>query len=273
MFDGLDANKLRVFILQCSLHFQDCANAFSTSRAKVAYTLSYLTGPALSWFEPRLFDPSPPAWVHHWDLFHIELESNFGPFDPVGEAEAKIKTLVMAEGSRYMTCFMEFNCLASRIQWGDHALFRQAYKGLARRIKNEMVHHDRPITLWDLCKLVQAIDHHYWEWKAEVAREANPASRVDPRNNLKTSKNPKAMPKGKAPENLKPGPNLTGTLGKDGKLTPQEHQSRMDNSLCLFCRKTGHIAKECPKSLAITARARAAVTELPESFVEEAKKD
>ena len=111
-----------MFILQCSLHFQDCANAFSSGRAKVAYTLSYLTGPALGWFEPRLFALSLPAWVHHWDLFHTKLESNFSPFDPVGEAEAEIETLVMAEGSHSVMYFMEFNCLVSCIQWGDHAL-------------------------------------------------------------------------------------------------------------------------------------------------------
>ena len=61
---------------------------------------------------------------------------------------------------------MEFNRLASHIQWDDHALLWQAYKGLAHHIKNEMVHHDQPITLLDLCKLVQAIDYHYWERKA-----------------------------------------------------------------------------------------------------------
>ena len=63
----------------------------------------------------------------------------------------------MAEGSRSTIYFVEFNCLASRIQWDDHALFRQAYKGLACRIKNEMVHHAWPVTLLDLRKLVQAI--------------------------------------------------------------------------------------------------------------------
>ena len=188
------------------------------------YALSCLTGPTLGWFEPGLFNPSLPAWVHHWDLFHTELESNFGPFDPVREAKAEIKTLVMAEGSHSAMYFMEFNHLASRIQWGDHALFQQAYKGLARRIKNEMVHHDWPVTLRDLHKLVQAINHCYREQKAEVAREANLASKVDPRNDPKTSKNPEAAPKGKALENPKPGPNLTGKLGKDRKLTPQEHQ-------------------------------------------------
>ena len=66
---------------------------------------------------------------------------------------------------------------------------------------------------------------------------------------------------------------MIGKLGKDGKLTPQERQRRMDNSLCLFCGKTGHIAKECPKLSAIAARAHAAVMQLQDSFVEEAKKD
>ena len=147
-----------MFILQCSLHFQDHINTFFSNRVKVAYALSYLMGPALGWFEPRLFDPSPPAWVHNWDLFHTKLESNFGPFDPVREAEAEIKTLVMAKGSCSVTYFMEFNHLASHIQWGNHALLQQAYKGLARCIKNEMVHHNPPITLLDPHKLIQTIN-------------------------------------------------------------------------------------------------------------------
>ena len=101
-FDGSDTNKLRVFILQCSPHFQDHTNAFSSGKAKVTYALSFLTSPALGWFEPMLFDLALPAWVNDWDLFHTELETNFGLFNPVGEAEAKIETLVMAEGCQDM---------------------------------------------------------------------------------------------------------------------------------------------------------------------------
>ena len=71
-FDGSDANKLQVFILQCSLHFQDRANTFSSSKAKVTYALSFLTGPALSWFESALFNLALPAWVNDWDLFCVK---------------------------------------------------------------------------------------------------------------------------------------------------------------------------------------------------------
>ena len=183
----------------------------------------------------------------------MELEANFGPFDPVGEAEAEIEMLVMAQGSRSMIYFMEFNRLASPIQWDNHALLWEAYKGLAHCIKNEMVHHDQPVMLLVLCKLVQAINYHYWERKAEITCKANLMSKVDPKGDPKITRNPEAAPKGKAPENLKSGPDLTGKLGKDRKLTPQEHQHHMDNSLCLFCRKTGHVAKECLKPTAVTA--------------------
>ena len=89
----------------------------------------------------------------------MELEANLGLFNPVGKAEAEIKTLVMAKGSCSTIYFVEFNHLASRIQWDNHALLQQAYKGLAHRIKNEMVHHDWPITLLDICKLIQAINY------------------------------------------------------------------------------------------------------------------
>ena len=140
-----------------------------------------------------------------------------------------------------------------------------------------MVHHDQPITLLDLHKLVQAINYHYWTQKAEIMREANPTSKVDPKGDPKAGRNPKTMPmpKGKAPENLKPSPesDMTRKLGKDGKLTLQEHRHLMDNSLCLFCGKARHITKEYPKSSAIAAQACTAVAELHESFMEEVKKD
>src|SRR6266481_2169763 len=61
-FNGADPNKLQTFILQCSLHFCDHANAFTSNRAKVICTLFFLMGPALGCFKPMLFnqDKDPP---------------------------------------------------------------------------------------------------------------------------------------------------------------------------------------------------------------------
>jgi hypothetical protein len=44
-------------------------------------------------------------------------------------------------------------------------------------------------------------------------------------------------------------------LGKDRKLTKEEHQCRFDNNLCMVCSKPGHMARECNKSSCAKARA------------------
>ena len=62
-----------------------------------------------------------------------------------------------------------------------------------------------------------------------------------------------------------PKDSLDNKLGKDGKLTPEERQRRMDNNLCLFCGNAGHRATDCQKrkrsEAAAKAKARAATAE------------
>src|SRR6266481_6161106 len=168
-FNGADPHQLHTFLLQCSLNFKERADAFSTDDAKVTYALSFLTGSAMDCFEPYLHDPhNPPLWLSSYDLFREELESNFGSFDPEGEAEAEIEVLRMPENDRATKYFVEFNRLSSRIKWGEAALCRQGYNGLARHIKNEMVHHPKLTSLAELRKFIQAINSRFWERKAEI---------------------------------------------------------------------------------------------------------
>ena len=79
-----------------------------------------------------------------------------------------------------------------------------------------------------------------------MTQETNPASKVNPQGDLKIGRNIEAMLKGKALEILKHSLDMTRKLGKDGKLTPQEHQHCMDNSLCLFCGKMETSPKNVP---------------------------
>src|SRR6266481_8876881 len=159
-------------------------------------------------FEPYLHDTdNPPPWVSSYDLFCEELESNFGSFDLEGEAEAELEVLRMPKNDRATKYFVEFNRLSSRIKWGEATLCWQAYNGLARHIKNEMVHHPKLTSLAELCKLVQAIDSRYWERKAEITcdsattstrQEAKPKSKTD-----KKAPSAQAKPLGKITEKLK----------------------------------------------------------------------
>ena len=140
-----------------------------------------------------------------------------------------------------------------------------------------MVHHDKPTTLPGLWKTVQAIDAWYWEHHAEVSRKMNTAttsmhkseksdsSKMDAKSKDSSHSRQRNLPgssqsKGSTSELRKFIPDLTSKLGKDGKLTPQEHQHCMDKNLCLFCGAPGHVVKECPKSMWVASKARAIKT-------------
>ena len=92
-FDGSNPKKLRTFLLHCKLNFRDCPDLFPDGNTKVNYVFSYLKGSALECFKPGLLDPTMPVWASDFDLFITELEANFGTYDPIGKAEAKLEGL------------------------------------------------------------------------------------------------------------------------------------------------------------------------------------
>src|SRR5882724_9433353 len=162
-FDGSNSHKLCTFILQCKLNFQDHPDLFIDDTAKVNYTLSFLKGSTLDCFEPTLLDLNEPDWLSDLPLFIEELKTNFGTYNPVSKAEAELEGLRMHESHQATKYFIKFQQLAACVQWGEAALRRQAYNGLAKHIKDDMVHHEKPNTLSSLWKLIQAIDARYWE--------------------------------------------------------------------------------------------------------------
>jgi len=275
-FDGSDPRKLRTFLLQCKLNFRDRKDHFQDDLVKVSYVLSFLKGMALECFEPGLLEDIEPAWLSNFALFVQELESNFGTYNPVGEAESELEALHMQESHQATKYFIKFTQLTARVHWGEAALLRQAYNGLVKRIKNNMVHHDKLTTLAGIIKLVQAIDLRYWECKAEVSQETTTSGSSGHKNENKSSDNTKSdkgksssqskqkssnqssgssQSKGSSLEPKKTNPDLSSKLEKDSKLTQQERQRCLDKNLCLFCRAPGHMAKDCPKCALAKARA------------------
>src|SRR6266481_6376701 len=171
LFDGSHTWKLHTFILQCKLNFCDHSDLFQDDMMKVNYMLSYLKGMALDCFKPTLLETPEPAWLSDFSLFLEELEASFGSYDPISEAEAELEGLCMQENHQVMKYFIKFMQLATRVQWGEAVLLCQAYNGLVKCIKNDIVHHDKPTTLPSLWKVAQAIDVCYWECCTEVLCE------------------------------------------------------------------------------------------------------
>ena len=208
----------------------------------------------------------------------------------------------MQENHQATKYFIKFTQLSSCVYWGEAALLRQAYNGLAKRIKNEMVYHDKPTTLSGLRKLMQAIDARYWECKVEIARETPAATsssnKSDKNNNKSSSDKGKGSSQSKQKNNNNSSsssnqnkgnssepkkmstPDYASKLRKDGKLTPQERERRIDKNLCLCCGASSHRASDCPKGQAAakacaskTTPATQESTSTPKHCCSEAKKD
>ena len=161
-FNGTDSKKLCTFLVQC-VNFQDQPKAFQTDHAKVTYAQSYLKGMALEWFKPDLLgftDPDArPYWMSYWQEFVIELQTIFGPHDPVADAERQRDHLRMKDTHRINCYVVDFNRIASQIRgYSDGALQHHFYTGLPDRIKDEISRVGKPRTLNGLHALTQEID-------------------------------------------------------------------------------------------------------------------
>ena len=232
---------------------------------------------ALEWFEPDLLGniapDQRPLWMDNWREFRTELSGQFGPHDPVGDAEHQLDNLRMKETHRIVRYFVKFNRLGSQLRgYGEAALRHKFYTGLPDRIKDEICRTGKPRNLEDLQALAQDIDARYWECKDEIARQTK-SNPVTSSNTTGNTSNRKATSSGNLSQpsassssssGSKPAgktPDISNKLGRDGKLMSEECQRRFDKGLCMFCGVSGHLAKECPKLGSRAAKGRAVVAE------------
>ncbi|KAG6327749.1 hypothetical protein ID866_11340 [Astraeus odoratus] len=284
-FDSMDPKKLHEFLIQCELNFHDRLQAFHLDAQKVSFALSFLKGITLAWFKPDLLDDTPgtdPTWADDYSEFVIELTTNFSPHDPVGDAKHQLDNLLMKDSSCINKYIVEFNHLATQVHgYGEGALCHIFYNGLPDHIKDKIAHIGKPPCLTDLHTMAQGIDAHYWECKSEIAHQTKtnpqpsssskqsssgrPSSRQS--GNSSSTSSSSSAGKGKNPQHPSSStpkssnsskPDLSGIIGKDGKLTAMECLCCMKNLLCLFCGLPGHLAKDCPRSTSHAAKAHAA---------------
>jgi hypothetical protein len=259
-FSGEDPTQLREFIAQCAYHFSERPEAYASDTAKILYMLSYLQGDAQSWFQPdEIDDGTIPYWDGDYVAFISELRGNFGPTDPVGDAENRINHVRMKTNERIAKYMVRFNRLASQLTWGDSALRHQFYRGLPDRIKDEMAKVDYENTLMGVRNSAQKIDQRYWTRELEKRRDSeaehskpntkSKARSMEPRTtpSSSTSKPKSSLYQTSDDSSSKPKPAYANKLGSDGKITQTEKDRRRKEGLCMYCGRKGHIAADCKK--------------------------
>jgi hypothetical protein len=202
---------------------------------------------ALDYFEPFLVNnpANEPEWFTNFEYFTEELYIYFGPYNQQAEADIELEQLVMKGNHKATKFFINFYRISAMPNHNNTSIYRKAYTAMLNRVKDELVHFDKPRTLDELHDLIQKINQCYWERRGEIARETHMAPvteaksdksvRAAPNNDRRqghsgnSNSNTNAQPSGKGKEKEKPKgnpsqgqpkkPNLTDKLGKDSKLT------------------------------------------------------
>ena len=114
VFNRSNTHKLQPFLVQCTLNFHNCPDAFISNSDKTTFTLSYLKGTMLDWFELLLTSGKSLPWLNNYSDFVRELKGEFRPHDPKGNLE----NLKMCDNQHIMKYPINFNHLATCVQWG-----------------------------------------------------------------------------------------------------------------------------------------------------------
>ena len=95
-----------------------------------------------------------PFWMENYKEFILELQMNFGLYNPVRDVEHQLDHLTMKDGQRITKYVVEFNRIATQVWgYGEGALRHHFYNGLPDRIKDEVSCVGKPPTLSKLHSL------------------------------------------------------------------------------------------------------------------------
>jgi len=87
--------------------------------------------------------PEPSIW-NDWGEFVDQLNTYFGQPDLAQASERALHTLKMYDHQHVNKYMIEFSEHATHIGWNDVALYGEFYRGLAERIKDQLLSLDLP---------------------------------------------------------------------------------------------------------------------------------
>lgn len=258
--------KAKQFLLQLQNIFMAQPSSFTNDRAKLAYTISFLRGPAFIWIAPYI--ESQHCMLNDINQFQDLFLLAFGDVDRAQEVEREI--LKIRQGNRSAAVLVsEFQRLALESKWPDSVLYSLFYQALNDTLKDEICKSDRPNSMDEYYKLAVRIDNRLSERSHERRRLPTlgqqtftplkekfhdpdamviASSRFTPKSKANNTP-PQEFQKQKFKSNS-PKSNCSGSEEDSrsrGFLTEEEKNHRRINNLCRYCGSNNHQISTCPR--------------------------
>ena len=187
-----------------------------------------------------------PSIRGDWTEFIIELDKLFGEPDLAQSSECALRSLKMQENHHINKYMIEFSEHAAYTGWNDVALYGKFYRGLAERLKDQLLTMDQPCTLDQLKIDALKCDNRYWERQHEKAPIPTTCTKLGPSSAAPTLASPQSKTPTFRPSNREkteqPWKDLGNILNADGKLMEAEKEWRRSKGLCFYC---GEAPEKC----------------------------
>ena len=221
-----DPHKVQIFLTQMMLHFSCRPTVFPSSQARVAFSISYLTGDAAAWVVPLVSGNSP--LLHDWDAFRREFERVFDRRATTMCADRELLELRQGK-TELVTYLAKFNRLIAETAWPEDKRMVIYHQGLREDLKDVLAQIDPlPTTCVDLINLTLRLDHRMAERSGQRIKGEKVGTQVD---RVKTHE----------------GGTEAMELGLvRSSLSREEREVRRRTGLCLYCGKKGHFIRDCP---------------------------
>uniref|UniRef100_A0A8C5HTM3 Gypsy retrotransposon integrase-like protein 1 n=3 Tax=Gouania willdenowi TaxID=441366 RepID=A0A8C5HTM3_GOUWI len=174
-----DLGSCQAFLTQVSLVFELQPTSYASDRAKIAYLIGLLRGPARDW--------GTAVWEKQGEIctsysrFSADMRRVFD--HPVRGRDAGDRLMALRQGARSVAEYsVEFQALAATSGFNDPALQRSFYRGLSEALKDELATKEEVGSLEALISLAIRLDNRLRERRRERAhwRDSAPSRRLSP---------------------------------------------------------------------------------------------
>ena len=228
----------RIFLIDCSIHFELMPQAFPTERAKVAFMISHPAGRAKGWASAKWSRNS--AICETVTGFQTALTRIFAP---VCSSQEKAQELSTQKQGKDSVCdyAIHFRMLAAKSGWSNAALYDIFLKGLSPDIQDLLVPLDLPTSLDALITLAICTNNRRTQLQKqrEAKRGAHEGAAAMVESRWPTPH--RALPETSQSRSDEEPMQLGRT-----RLTQEECQKRRQEGRCFYCGGTGHLVSSCP---------------------------
>ncbi|MBW0482295.1 hypothetical protein O181_022010 [Austropuccinia psidii MF-1] len=167
-FDGIQAQKLRIFIQSCQLVFHKDPENFFSNMYKALYYTSFLTDRAGKRIEQYLSNApnvDQSYLLTNWKLFETQSLTWFGDPNEVRIAELELKNLRMKGSHNASLYISDFRIFMSRVEvWGEKPHLHVYERALESRLLDQFASHPgKHLSLQTLLETTLELDNRYHE--------------------------------------------------------------------------------------------------------------